>query len=33
MAADVPDIVCHKCRKVLYTTRPESQEPLNMEPR
>ena len=33
MPEDVPDIKCHKCKKVLYTTRPEAQEPLNMEPR
>jgi hypothetical protein len=32
MAAELPDITCHKCKKVLYTTRPEAQEQLNMEP-
>ncbi len=33
MAAEVPDIVCHQCKKVLYTTRPPAQEqPLDMEP-
>jgi len=30
---DVPDIVCHNCKKVLYTTRSQAQEPLDMEPR
>ena len=29
-AAQVPDIVCHQCKKILYTTRP--PEPLDMEP-
>ena len=33
MAAEIPDIVCYKCKKVLYTTRPQAQEPLDMEPR
>jgi hypothetical protein len=39
-AADLPDIVCHKCKKVLYTTRqsappPETPAPgeLDMTPR
>jgi hypothetical protein len=33
-AVDVPDIVCHKCKKVLYSTRqPVHEPPLDMEPR
>jgi hypothetical protein len=31
--ADVPDIVCHQCKKVLYSSRAEMQPPLDMEPR
>ncbi len=33
MPEDVPDIVCHNCKKVLYTTRPEALESLDLEPR
>jgi hypothetical protein len=29
---DVPDIVCHQCRKVLYSRRAEPERPLDMEP-